>query len=56
MYDAICRRISDVEKELEDVKQLLSSNTHTRAETEPTWENEWMNIVQDVLEKDAGWK
>jgi len=55
MYNAICRRIVDVERELEDVKQLLSSNPRTRNETEPGWENEWMNIVQDVLEKDAGW-
>ena len=52
MYDAICRRIVDVERELEDVRELLSSNAQNNQE----WEVEWMNIVQDVLEKDAGWK
>jgi len=51
MYAAICRRIIDVERELEDVKELLSSNVENQE-----WEVEWMNIVQDVLEKDAGWK
>lgn len=51
MYDAICRRIVDVERELEDVRELLSSNAQNQE-----WEVEWMNIVQDVLEKDAGWK
>jgi len=51
MYDAICRRIVDVERELEDVRELLSSHAENRE-----WEVEWMNIVQDVLEKDAGWK
>jgi hypothetical protein len=51
MYDAICRRIIDVERELEDVREILSSNAQNQE-----WEVEWMNIVQDVLEKDAGWK
>ena len=51
MYAAICRRIVDVERELEDVRGLLSSNAKNQE-----WEVEWMNIVQDVLEKDAGWK
>lgn len=51
MYVAICHRIVDVERELEDVRELLSSNATTNE-----WEVEWMDIVQDVLEKDAGWK
>jgi hypothetical protein len=51
MYDAICSRIVDVERELADVRQLLSSNAKNNE-----WEVEWMDIVQDVLEKDAGWK
>lgn len=51
MHDAICRRIIDVERELEDVRELLASNAENRE-----WEVEWTNIVQDVLEKDAGWK
>jgi len=51
MYAAICRRIVDVERELEDVRDLLSSNAGNQG-----WEVEWMDIVQDVLEKDAGWK
>lgn len=51
MHDAICRRIIDVERELEDVRELLSSNAENQ-----DWEVEWMNVVQDVLEKDAGWK
>jgi hypothetical protein len=51
MYNAICRRVLDVERELRDVRELLSSNAENRE-----WEVEWMNIVQDVLEKDAGWK
>lgn len=51
MYAAICHRIVDVERELEDVRELLSLNPENRE-----WEVEWMDIVQDVLEKDAGWK
>ena len=51
MYDAICRRIIDVERELEDVRELLSLNAGNQE-----WGVEWMDVVQDVLEKDAGWK
>lgn len=56
MYNAICRRIIDVERELDDVRELLLAHSHSRKEDEPSWETEWMSIVQDVLEKDAGWK
>jgi hypothetical protein len=51
MYDGICRRVLDVEQELRDVRELLSSNAENQE-----WEVEWMNTVQDAIAKDAGWK
>jgi hypothetical protein len=51
MYDAICRRIIDAERELEDDRELISSNAENQE-----CEAEWMNTIRDILEKDAGWK
>lgn len=48
----MCAKVVEVEYALSDVKELLRS--HSTAET--NWWREWVTIVQDVVEKDAGWK
>ena len=58
----MCAKVTEVEHALEDVKELLSGSSvndneeeHGAAATQE-WEREWITIVQDVVEKDAGWK
>ena len=55
----MCEKVVEVEHALEDVKELLSGQ-HTTAHSSPSddidWKDEWIRIVQDVVEKDAGWK
>ncbi len=67
----MCAKVTEVEHALEDVKQLLSGSdviahavrsTSTTEGAQPekakskSWEHEWVAIVQDLVEKDAGWK
>ena len=64
LYDSMCAKVTEVEHALEDVKQLLSESATATTETTDSsaaelqkgWEHEWVAIVQDVVEKDAGWK
>lgn len=51
----MCAKVTEVEHALEDVRELLSQNTRKDRDGRG-WENEWVQIVQDVVEKDAGWK
>ena len=53
LYSSMCAKVTEVEHALEDVRELLSSNA---APGDTSWMREWVNIVQDVVEKDAGWK
>ncbi|RPD66157.1 Clavaminate synthase-like protein, partial [Lentinus tigrinus ALCF2SS1-6] len=61
LYDSMCAKVTEVEHALEDVKQLLSQSASpaatdaTSSEPHKGWEDEWIAIVQDVVEKDAGW-
>ena len=50
-------KVAEVEEALDDVKELLAAQ-HTPAQHSDThnWEREWIRIVQDVVEKDSGWK
>ncbi|KAI0709259.1 Clavaminate synthase-like protein [Earliella scabrosa] len=50
LYDSMSAKVTEVEHALEDVRQLLSG-----ANAANSWEHEWTSIVQDVVEKDAGW-
>lgn len=59
----MCAKVVEVEHALEDVKELLSthqSSSYSEHEQGTPgangWEREWVKIVQDVVEKDAGWK
>lgn len=59
----MCAKVVEVEHALEDVKELLSTHqppsNSEREQGTPSangWEREWVKIVQDVVEKDAGWK
>ncbi|KAH9943961.1 Clavaminate synthase-like protein [Amylocystis lapponica] len=49
LYASMRAKVAEVEHALEDVKELLSQNR------DGDWEREWAAIVQDVVEKDAGW-
>lgn len=51
MYASLCTAVSDVEDALSDVYDLL----RTRSD-HSDWEKEWIDIVQDVLQKDSGWE
>ncbi|TFK78339.1 Clavaminate synthase-like protein [Polyporus arcularius HHB13444] len=61
LYDSMCAKVTEVEHALEDVKKLLSETAASQAtdvapsESQRSWEDEWIAIVQDVVEKDAGW-
>ncbi len=46
----MCDKVEEVERVLEDVYEMLSS-----AGSED-WQLEWVQIVQDLVERDAGWK
>ena len=53
----MCVKVTEVEHALEDVKELLSQdNTEGPDDVSSGWKREWIAIVQDVVEKDAGWK
>ncbi|KZT06729.1 Clavaminate synthase-like protein [Laetiporus sulphureus 93-53] len=51
LYESMCAKVLEVEHALEDVKDMLSEN----APEDDDWQQEWVQIVQDVVEKDAGW-
>ena len=51
----MCAKVVEVEAALEDVKELLSQQGADGG-TNQRWRYEWTSIVQDVVEKDAGWK
>lgn len=48
----MCAKVTEVEDALEDVRELLSR----KDPDDRGWQYEWVRIVQDVVEKDAGWK
>ncbi|KZT71127.1 Clavaminate synthase-like protein [Daedalea quercina L-15889] len=52
LYESMCAKVTEVERALEDVRELLSQNDEPGSQG---WEREWVRIVQDVVEKDAGW-
>ncbi|OSC97125.1 Clavaminate synthase-like protein [Trametes coccinea BRFM310] len=54
LYESMCAKVTEVEHALEDVQEMLSQG----AENSPNpdgWQSDWIAIVQDVVEKDAGW-
>ena len=53
----MCTKVAEVERALEDVRELLSQNdANGSGDAGSSWKTEWTTIVQDVVEKDAGWK
>ncbi|KAL6299466.1 Clavaminate synthase-like protein [Sparassis latifolia] len=54
LYTSMCAKVTEVEHALEDVRELLEHNA-VRDEEDDAPEREWIRIVQDVVEKDAGW-
>ena len=62
LYAAMCDKVAEVEAALEDVRELLSRGRAdpgagvANASDGQDWRREWTSIVQDVVEKDAGWK
>ena len=53
----MCTKVTEVERALEDVRELLSQNDASESgDPGSSWKTEWTTIVQDVVEKDAGWK
>lgn len=51
LYKAMCDKVVEVEAALYDVRDMLSAGG-----ADDTWKQEWVNIVQDVVKHDAGWK
>lgn len=53
----MCAKVMEVEHALEDVRDLLSQGKGEGPNgASSDWNTEWIAIVQDVVEKDAGWK
>ena len=53
----MCIKVTEVERALEDVRELLSQDdANGPGDLGSRWKTEWTTIVQDVVEKDAGWK
>ncbi|OCH91721.1 Clavaminate synthase-like protein [Obba rivulosa] len=52
LYSSMCAKVVEVERALDDVRELLAQNSTGDADD---WVREWIHIVQDVVEKDAGW-
>lgn len=48
----MCDEIIEVEKALYDVRDMLRGLHGDDA----TWKKEFTKVVQDVVQKDAGWK
>ncbi|KAI0664786.1 Clavaminate synthase-like protein [Cubamyces menziesii] len=59
LYGSMCAKVLEVERALEDVREMLEGNYQATSEpADPAadgWRVEWVAIVQDVVEKDAGW-
>ncbi|KAI1795860.1 Clavaminate synthase-like protein [Ganoderma leucocontextum] len=56
LYHSMCAKVTEVEHALEDVQELLSQGeAEGPHDTSSGWKREWIAIVQDVVEKDAGW-
>ncbi|EMD32333.1 hypothetical protein CERSUDRAFT_118711 [Gelatoporia subvermispora B] len=54
LYASMCAKVTEVERALEDVRELLSKHDSTLP-SEGGWQREWVHVVQDLVEKDAGW-
>ncbi|CDO69502.1 hypothetical protein BN946_scf184785.g7 [Trametes cinnabarina] len=54
LYESMCAKVTEVEHSLYDVRQLLSQASANTPNPD-AWKAEWVAIVQDVVEKDAGW-
>lgn len=52
MYDHLVRNQARVEESILDVKDLLQLQY---AQDEQRWRPEWVEAVQELLERDAGW-
>ena len=61
LYAAMCEEVERVEQALEDVRDMLVTAHKAKAEegdsdSEAGWKREFVKIVQDVTQADAGWK
>ncbi|KAI9064456.1 Clavaminate synthase-like protein [Trametes sanguinea] len=54
LYESMCAKVTEVEHALEDVREMLSQGSANTSNPDG-WRGEWIAIVQDVVEKDAGW-
>ncbi|KAI0780906.1 Clavaminate synthase-like protein [Trametes elegans] len=58
LYESMCAKVVEVENALEDVRELLAQSSRggdSGGSDSEAWKTEWVAIVQDVVEKDAGW-
>jgi Cupin-like domain len=53
MYQAMKDEVQDVEKSLEDVKEMIRDGP--RKPSDPPWQVEWTETVQNVARQDMGW-
>ncbi|WVW85244.1 hypothetical protein I302_107282 [Kwoniella bestiolae CBS 10118] len=52
IYDTLCRSQARVEESILDVKEMIIQRLGS---TGDAWEKEWVEEVQSLLERDAGW-
>ena len=57
LYTSMCHEVVRVEAALEDVRDMLAeAHKGKTGDGETEWRREFTKIVQDVTQKDAGWK
>lgn len=51
VYQSLLAATRDVMNVLSDVEELLRETQSSQ-----NWQNEWIKVVQDLLDKDSGWE
>ena len=54
MHRSMCEEVADTEEALADVKQMIFDRLNRKKGDDPL--QEWIATVQDVVEKNAGWR
>ena len=54
MHRSMCEEVADTEEALADVKQMIFERPNREEGDDPL--QEWIATVQDVVEKNAGWR
>ena len=57
LYASMCDKVVEVEEALDDVREMLIDAHRGKSDNwEAEWRREFVKIMQDVVQQDAGWK